>query len=369
MPTRPLATEDLDHILTHTRDLWPKIASKRIFLTGGTGFFGHWLLESFLHANTALALQAQATVLTRNAARFHTNSPHIAGNPAINLLEGDIRTFPFPSDPHQFILHAATDSGGQQTQRPAYELAESILEGTRRTLQFALATGAMRLLFTSSGAVYGRNLTGLTYIPETHPTAPDPLNLSSSYDESKRMAEHLCIAYAHNTPLQVSIARCFAFVGPHLPLDAHFAIGNFIRDAIAKTPIEIKGDGTPLRSYLYAADLAVWLWTMLFTAPPNQAFNVGSEDDHSIADLAHQTVATLSPTLPIRIHGTPTTTSPSTYVPSTKKAADLLHLHQHVSLRESIRRTARWHGFPTPEEPSPKYPEPHRLGAQATDPR
>lgn len=350
MPSRPLATEDLEHILAHTSDLWPKIANRKLFLTGGTGFFGHWLLESFLHANQALSLNAQATVLTRSAARFRARSPHIAGNPAITLLEGDTRTFPFPPETHPFVLHAATDSVVQHTK--PYELAESILEGTRRTLQFALQTGAQRLLFTSTGAVYGRNLTGLTHIPETHPTAPDPLALTSSYDESKRMAEHLCIAYAHNTPLEPTIARCFAFIGPHLPLDAHFAIGNFIRDAMANTPIHIQGDGTPLRSYLYAADLAIWLWTILFTAPTNQAFNVGSEDHHSIADLAHETAATLNPTLPVQIHGTPTPgVPPSTYVPSTQKAAVMLNLHQHISLQESIRRTAQWHNFPVPGWP------------------
>ena len=165
------------------------------------------------------------------------------------------------------------------------------------------------------------------------------------------MAEHLCVAYAHATQLEPTIARCFAFVGPHLPLDAHFAIGNFIRDAMGDTPIEIKGDGTPLRSYLYAADLAVWLWTMLFRAPANQAFNVGSEDAHSIASIARETASTLNPSLPVRIYGTPVPGAlPSTYVPSTTKAEQMLGLRQHISLRESIRRTARWHGFPAPQE-------------------
>ena len=346
MPTSPLSREDLDHILTHTQTLFPALTNQRLFLTGATGFFGHWLLESFLHANRTLALNARATVLTRNPAAFRAKSPHIAGDPAITLHEGDIRTFAFPREPHRYIIHAATDSGGQQASRPAYALADEILEGTRHTLRFALQTRANRLLYTSTGAVYGRNLTGLTHIAETHPAAPDPLLLQSSYDEAKRMSEHLCVAYSHQTPLECSIARCFAFLGPHLPLDAHFAIGNFLRDALANTPIRIAGDGTPLRSFLYAADLAIWLWTMLFRAPANRAYNVGSEDAHTIAALAHLTADTLRPGLPVEITRTTTAGAPTpTYVPSTQRAREELNLHQHIPLAEALRRTAAWHGF------------------------
>jgi len=344
MAPKPLPVEDLDHILAHTQPLWSALENQRIFLTGGTGFFGHWLLESLLHANRALSLNAKATVLTRNAEAFHTKAPHIANDPAITLLEGDVKTFPYPSEHHRYVIHAATDSGGQQTQRPAYELAESILEGTRHTLKFALETKAKRLLFTSTGAVYGRNITGLTHIPEDYPGAPDPLSLVSSYDEAKRMSEHLCVAYSNATPLETTIARCFAFVGPHLPLDAHFAIGNFIRDALAGTPIHIKGDGTPLRSYLYTADLAIWLWTMLFLAPANRAYNVGSEEAHSIGALAHLTAQTLHPGLKVQIDGTPNPSAPvPTYVPSTQRAKQELALTQHIPLEEAIRRTAAWH--------------------------
>ncbi len=325
MAPRPLPAEDLVHILMQARESFIALQGARLFITGGTGFFGHWLLESLLHANRELALNLRVTVLTRSASSFRSKAPHIANDPALALLEGNIRTFDFPSEPHTHILHAATDSGGQQTGRPAYELAESILEGTRRVLQFARETGAKRLLYTSTGAIYGRSTT-LQHTPETYTGAPDPLLLQSSYDEAKRMAEHLCVAYAHGTDLQAVIARCFAFVGPHLPLDQHFAIGNFLGAAIAGTPIHIKGDGTPRRSWLYMADLSIWLWTMLARGQANRAYNVGSDKGHTIAEAARLTAAILRPACRFRSTAPPppqprsTATSPASNAPAKNSA-------------------------------------------------
>jgi len=348
MASKPLPSEDLAHVLTHAHESFVALQDARLFITGGTGFFGHWLLESLLHANREFSLNIRATVLTRSASSFQSKTPHIANDPAITLLEGDIRTFPFPTEPHTHILHAATDSGGQQANRPAYELAESILEGTRRVLLFARETGATRLLYTSTGAIYGRSTT-LQHTPETYTGAPDPLLLQSSYDEAKRMAEHLCIAYTHNTSLEPVIARCFAFVGPHLPLDQHFAIGNFIGAAIAGKPIHIKGDGTPRRSWLYMADLAIWLWTMLIRGHANRAYNVGSSEGYTIAEAAHLTAATLRPGLPIQIDGTSNPAAPlNSYVPSIDRARDELGLSLTIPLDEALRRTAAWHGDTAP---------------------
>jgi nucleoside-diphosphate-sugar epimerase len=341
--SKPLPREDLAHILTYARDAFTALSTARIFVTGGTGFFGHWLLESLLYANRELSLGAQATVLTRSVAAFRAKSPHIAYDPAITLLEGDIRGFAFPPQIHTHILHAATDSGGQPSERPAYELAESILEGTRRVLQFARATGATRLLYTSTGAVYGRSTT-LLHTPETFTGAPDPLLLQSSYDEAKRMSEHLCVAYSQDTRLKPVIARCFAFVGPHLPLDRHFAIGNFIGAAIAGQPIHIEGDGTPRRSWLYMADLSIWLWTMLARGQANRAYNVGSDEAYTIAEAARLTAATLRPGLAIQIEGTPARTAPlNSYVPCIDRARDELGLRVTIPLAEALRRTAVWY--------------------------
>lgn len=350
MSTKPLSPSDLAEVLQYALPAFDSLRGARLFITGGTGFFGHWLLETLLFAQDQLSLDLRATVLTRNATVFATRSPHIAQHPAISLLEGDVRNFAFPVKAHTHIVHAATDSGGQQTGRPAYELAENILAGTQHVLRFARETGARRLLYTSTGAVYGRSTT-LRHTPETYTGGPDPLQIASAYDEAKRMAEHFCVAYAHDTPLAPVIARCFAFVGPHLPLNSHFAIGNFIGAAIGGERLHVRGDGTPRRSWLYMSDLAVWLWTLLTAGRPNCAYNVGSDEGYTIAEAAQLTAATLTaatltPNPGIRLDGVATPGAPlNSYVPAIERAQQEFGLKVRVPLEEAIRRTAAWYGY------------------------
>ncbi len=186
----------------------------------------------------------------------------------------------------------------------------------------------------------------MTHIPETYLGAPDTIDPAAAYGEGKRVSELMCALYAQRSAIEFKIARCFAFAGPGLPLDANFAIGNFIRDAIAGRPIQINGDGSGERSYLYASDLATWLWTILFRGPSMRVYNVGAEATITIADLARLTAATLNPSVPVHIASVPATgQTPQRYVPSAARAAQEQGLRSTVDLVESIRRTAEFNGL------------------------
>ncbi len=282
----PLAA-DLEHILDRTGPVWEELRGERVFVTGGTGFFGSWLLESLLWANHRLGSNVRATILTREPSAFARNAPNIVANEAITLQQGDVRSFDFPEGSFSHVLHAATSASARRNADDPAVMLETIVDGTARTLEFASAHGASKFLLTSSGAVYGTQPPGITHVPEDFTGGPDPTSPASAYGEGKRMAELLCALHGSANGIQTKIARGFAFVGPYLPLDAHFAIGNFLRDALRGWSIVVKGDGTPHRSYLYAADLAVWLWTVLVKGIPGRPYNVGSEDDHTIVDVAH----------------------------------------------------------------------------------
>jgi nucleoside-diphosphate-sugar epimerase len=342
-PVKPLPTEDLAHVLEHTREFWSEASGKSFFITGGTGFFGMWLLESFAHINDQLALGMRATILTRDPAAFARKAPHLANRADLRFIQGDIRSFPFPEGKPDYIIHAATEASAKLNEEAPHEMLDAIVAGTRRVLDFAAQSGVKKLLLTSSGAVYGKQPSDITHIHEDYLGAPDPLLPGSAYGEGKRIAEHMCCVHALQHGYEVKIARCFAFVGPHLPLDAHFAIGNFIRDAMRGTPIRINGDGTPMRSYLYASDLAVWLWTILFKAPHARAYNVGSDEDISIKNLVDIVAMAQGGGQPFTLAVSPQSgCSILRYVPAIKRASEELALRVYINLFEGINKTFIW---------------------------
>lgn len=343
---KPLAAEDLEHIFAHTLPLWSPIGGRRFFISGGTGFFGAWLLESLIYCNRKLRLDLSATVLTRDPDVFRARMPHLAVEPAIELLRGDVRDFVIPDGGFDFVLHGAVSTSAEAANRPA-ELLSTLIHGTERVLELAKMRGTRKFLLVSSGAVYGKQPGHLTHIPETYLGGPDWLDTNAAYGEGKRISEQICSLAASEFGFDLAIARCFAFVGPHLPLDQHFAIGNFIADALAGRNIAVRGDGTAMRSYLYAADLAVWLWTILLEkneSPQAFAVNVGSGEAISIGELAQLVVDELNPSLEVEIAQKPLPGAlRAQYVPDVRRAESIFGLRPAISLRKAICRTAQWY--------------------------
>jgi nucleoside-diphosphate-sugar epimerase len=341
---RALPPSDLEHILEKTRDVWPAAKGARFFVTGGTGFFGAWLLESFCHANRRLRLGAHAVVLTRDRVRFASRFPHLTDAPELSFVQGDAKSFVFPEGKFEFAVHAATETRPGYGLVPPGTLILDNIAGTAHFLDFVKQCGVEKFLFTSSGAIYGPQPASMERVSESDRIAPDPVNVSSAYGEAKRASELLCASATTAGRCEGKIARCFSFVGPHLPLDANYAIGNFIGNALGRHPLEIAGDGTPRRSYLYAADLAVWLWTILERGIPAQAYNVGSRKHHSIFEIAKAVQLEVAPETPIRVGRVAAQGAlVNRYVPENEKARTELGLDEWIDLGEAIRQTASWH--------------------------
>lgn len=310
---------------------------KRLYVSGATGFFGKQLLALLarLHGQ---GLRFEVQGLSRDPQRFFAAAPWAVRLPWLRLLPGDAR-HAWPGDgPVDLLLHAATDTHASAHVDPQAVFNDA-LAGTRQALAFAASHGVRRLLLTGSGAQYGALQAP---VAEDSPQACDPMQPGSAYGEAKRASELLAAIHALRHDCAVVPTRCFAFVGPGLDLHGHFAIGNFIRDALAGGPLRLQSAGLALRSYLYGADLAWWLLTLLLKAPGNWPVNVGSDQGLLIRDLAAQVAAVLHPGAEVQL-GTAQPGEPRQhYLPSIERAASL-GLAAWTSLPLAIERTARWH--------------------------
>lgn len=336
-------THDLDAIFAGLAPDWQALAGKRIFMTGGTGFIGRWMLEALRDADLRLGLGVQVTILTRDPAAFATKVPHLAAHPGFRFVAGDVLSLGADGERYDHVIHAATDASADLNLNNPVKMFDTVVTGTRNALAFACAAQAKRVLFLSSGAVYGAQ--SLAHVGETSTNAPDPTEPKNAYAEGKRAAEMLCAIHAKQFGLEVVSARIFALLGPLLSLDIHFAAGNFIRDAMAGRTVIVDGPGTAVRSYLYAADLTAWLWTILLRGQAGRVYNVGSEEAVTIADLAQRTASLLGAPK-AEILGKPDPGwNPGRYVPSNARIRRELGMAQTVGLDDAIRRTAIWNGW------------------------
>lgn len=305
------------------------LSGQRVFLTGGTGFFGKsllWRLNELGAAAKAVFPNFQmprTTVLSRDPGRFLHAFPAFASLDFVEWLQGDVRTFPFPAGCFDSVIHAASPT------RSTPGMRDEILQGAERVLRFATARNVKRILFASSGAVYG-SWNRPEGVSETMPCRPD-----TDFGAAKLEAERLL----SSGRVPVVCARCFSFAGFWLPRDREYAFGNFLRDCLSGGPIVVRGDGSAVRSWMHARDLTDWLLFLLLKGEPGAPCNVGSPDARSIAELAETMRRTFGLDQKILVLGEAEGSGARRYVPDVSRA-EALGLRITISLDEAIRRSA-----------------------------
>ena len=326
-----LPQRDLDEILRTAAPDLTALRGKKLFLTGGTGFFGKWLLAALLRANAEMNLGLELTVLSRKPAAFEDKHREIQDTPGLIFLRGNIAHFAAESRRFDFIIHGATDTTAFTNEADERDRSRTIVQGTQNVLDLAHRNNA-RLLNISSGAVYGAAAGKSEGASENDYDDACP---ATPYGLAKREAEALC----RESHADFVTARAFAFLGPLLPLDAHFAAGNFLRDALRGGPIQVRGDGTALRSYLHPADLVAWLLRLLVRGTRGRAFNVGSDEAVSTAELARLIAAAVEPHAEVIIQSAHPQGPQNIYLPQITRARAELQLDVTIPLRDAITRT------------------------------
>jgi dTDP-glucose 4,6-dehydratase len=282
-----LPEDDLSHIVEQVQEDVDLLDGARIVVTGASGFVGTWLTASLvevLRSNPKLTFEIIVLVRDERTARFRLGAG-IWHNvtPVISDVNDQWPAF----GPVTHAIHGATPSSARTGGGNVRQVLMTAVTGTHRLIE-AIGNDLQppRVLNLSSGAVYGPQPPDIERMPETWPGGPTPYSPASPYAEGKRAAESLLSQAQRESLLHVVQARLYAFVGPLLPTDEHFAIGNFVGDTAHGRSINVLGDGSAVRSYLDTRDMAVWLLKLLVRGDSHMAYNVGSPDGRSILDWA-----------------------------------------------------------------------------------
>ena len=318
------------------------LSGHSFFITGSTGFFGLNLLESLLYLNRTFHLGMRFTLLVRNrvkAEKLFANLP--IANGSVYFLESDLLGLPnLALDTSSFdsVIHLAA-STEMRSQAGALEFEqESIIEGTRNVLALAGATKSRKLVYLSSGAVYGPLAYGLTSQAEIAVSQLQP-NRSDLYGKAKVEAERLCEEYRSKFGIKCTVFRGFALAGPHLKLSSPYAICSLISSAIQGQPLIVR-DGAVVRSYLNIVDAVIWILKATLRTDDAATYNMGSDKGFALEEIAHRISAKFG-NLPVEILDR--SEKPNRYVPNIDLARQALGVQDYTSLEQTLLNMIQWH--------------------------
>ena len=354
---RPLPRADLTEIVARLAPHGSVDPNASILITGATGFFGRWLLESLVMLKAELGGSGTLIAQSRDPARFVADHPWLAKSEHLEWwqahplawdevdLRASLRRGGRAGD-LQCVIHLVTEGDNRAAESNPAGTRDLIVNSARRAAELARAMGAGKLLFTSSGSVYRTPAGEGSARRETDPVWARPTADSSSYHITgfaKLEAERAVMTALEGGATAGTIARCFSFLGPGLPLVGKFAAGNFLSDALAGRDLVIKGSGRPIRSYLHPVDLVVGLMAIMARGSSDAVYNLGSEQPLSLAQLAH-VIADQAPGRPaVRVLGGPDAGGVGGhYVPSMARARGEVDFAETINVAAGVGRTLAW---------------------------
>jgi nucleoside-diphosphate-sugar epimerase len=341
-----LVRADAEAVLRGREGKLEVLRGQHLFVSGGTGFLGAWLLELLAVLNQKHAFGIKVTAFSRNARDFARRWPHLGGLDWVHFQDGDIRYLAELPRDARYIIHAAALTDRRLFASQPGAVAETNGVGTLRILRAAnLLEELEKFVLLSSGLVYGRQPWETPQIDETFAGPSRSNDVAAVYPESKRFAEMVAQCAISESKLPVVTLRPFAFVGPYQSLQLPWAVTDFIRDSLNGGPIRIMGDGATVRSIMYGSDFAFWVLAALAQGRPRETYNVGSPEAIDLATLAQLITRHFVPVPEIRTRLGQSGHDRNRLVPSIGKAAGDLGVGMTVPLADAIERTIAWNRF------------------------
>lgn len=359
MTAEQVVAADLEHILLHLKAEFGQMAGKRLLITGGAGFLGHYLVRSVLEWNRANP--ARAIDLTVHDS-FMRGVPEwlkrCESERACAVVKHDVRD-PLPKDLGrlQYLIHAASIASPTYYRKHPIETMDANVNGLRSLLDYCVRqkeAGAPveGFLYFSTSEIYGDPTPENIPTPETYRGNVSCTGPRACYDESKRYGETLCVNFAQQHGIPVRVARPFNNYGPGLKITDGRALSDFARDTLAGRDIVLLSDGAPTRTFCYVADAVVGYYKVLTRGRDGEAYNIGVETPEiSIAQLA-DAVARLSGELfGYKGKVTRKTSADKNYLvdnpnrrcPVIQKARAELGYDPSITLEEGLRRSLLWY--------------------------
>lgn len=339
-----LVRADAEAVLQGRLEQLSPLRGQHVFITGGTGFLGTWLLELIKVLNERHGFGVGVTVFSRNPQAWAARWPHLGGEKWLTLQSGDIRYFAELPRDVRYVIHAAALTDRRVFASNPSAVAETNSVGTLRVLRAAtLLEDLQKFVLLSSGLVYGAQPWDRPRIDEDFAGVSRCNDVNAVYPESKRLAEVAAQCAISESKLPVVTLRPFAFVGPYQSLQLPWAVTDFIRDSLNGGPIRIMGDGATVRSIMYYSDFACGVLLALAAGKPRTTYNLGSDEPVELLTLAQKITKYFAPEPEIRLRLGQAGHDRNRLVPDTTRMARDLDFRVTVPLDEALRKSVEWH--------------------------